>query len=171
MRTGLNEAPIRRTAVRLLVFVVFFVGAALNQSWAIDVSKTANPELVGELTKSLSITPAQASGGAGALFGLAKSKLSAADFSKVAASVPGIEGLIKSAPAAPKKSGLSGLESAVAGEVGSAAGLGGLASVAGSFKKLGLSPEMVTKFVPILTQFVQGKGGASVASLLGSVLK
>jgi hypothetical protein len=40
---------------------------------------------------------------------------------------------------------------------------GGLASVAGSFKSLGLSPEMATKFVPILTKFVNLKrrGGVS----------
>ena len=168
MKTGINETRTRRTAVRLLVFVVFFVGVAVNHSWAIDVSQTANPELVGQLTKSLSISPEQASGGAGALFGLAKSRLSPADFSKVASSVPGIDGLIKSAPAAPKKTGLSGLENSVAGDLG---GLGGLATMAGPFKKLGLSPDMAAKFVPILTQFVQSKGGASVASLLGGVLK
>jgi len=36
---------------------------------------------------------------------------------------------------------------------------GGLASVAGSFKSLGLSPEMATKFLPIMTKFVNVKGG------------
>src|SRR6516164_6471796 len=109
MKIEMNETRSRRIVIRLLVFAVFFVGAALNDAWAIDVSKTANPELVGQLTKTLSITPAQASGGAGALFGLAKSRLSPGDFSKVAASVPGIEGLIKSAPAVSKSSATSGL--------------------------------------------------------------
>ena len=168
MKTEISETRTRRTAVRLLVFVIFFVGAPSNYSWAIDVSKTANPELVGQLTKTLSITPEQASGGAGALFGLAKSRLSTGDFSKVAASVPGIDSLIKSAPAASKTSpasALGGVESSLPG------GLGGLASVAGPFKKLGLSPAMAAKFVPVLTQFVGSKGGAGVASLLGGALK
>jgi hypothetical protein len=129
----------------------------------------ASPELTKQLTDQLSITPAQASGGAGALFGLAKSRLNPADFSKVAAAVPGIDSLIKSAPSAAKKSGgipgLSQIEGSLPGSVG------GLASVAGAFQKLGLSPEMATKFVPILTKFVESKGGASVASLLAGALK
>jgi len=145
-----------------------FAALMLAQSPAADGLKTANPELVGQLTKALSITPAQASGGAGALFGLAKSRLSAEDFGKVAASVPGIDGLIKSAPAASDKTaagGLAGLGSALP------QGLGSLAAVAGPFKKLGLPPEMAAKFVPLLTQFVQSKGGGSTASLLAGALK
>jgi hypothetical protein len=127
-----------------------------------------SPELIGELTKSLSVTQAQASGGAGALFGLAKTRLSAADFGKVAAAVPGIDALIKSAPSAKGGGGIPGLSGI---EQSLPAGLGGLASVAGSFKKLGLSPDMAAKFVPILTEFVKAKGGSTVASLLSGALK
>ena len=163
MKAAIRPKPFPRTAFVLFVLFAFFVGKAFAQ----DLSKTASPELIGQLTKTLSVTPAQASGGAGALFGLAKSRLGAADFSKVAASVPGIEGLIKSAPAASKSpaAGLSALGDSIPG------GVGGLASVAGPFKKLGMSPEMAAKFVPVLTQFVQSKGGAGVASLLGGALK
>lgn len=119
--------------------------------------------LVGELTKQLSITPAQASGGAGTLFNLAKSRLSPADFGKVSASVPGIDGLMKSAPAASTANAIPG--------VPNAGGLGGLASAAGSFQKLGMSPDMVGKFVPVLTKFVEAKGGTGVSSLLAGALK
>ncbi|HXJ93922.1 MAG TPA: DUF2780 domain-containing protein [Terriglobia bacterium] len=153
------------------VLIIFFIAStrqAQAQGSATQLAKTASPELVGQLTKALSVTPAQASGGAGALFGLAKSRLSAADFGKVAACVPGISGLIKSAPSASPAegaSGLAGLESSLPG------GLGGAASVAESFHKLGLSPEMAAKFVPVLTKFVQTKGGASTASLLENALK
>jgi hypothetical protein len=116
----------------------------------------------------LSVTPAQASGGAGALFGLAKSRLNPADFSKLAASVPGIENLIKSAPAVPKNSATSGLSSLGNSIPG---GLGNLVSLAEPFRKLGLSPEMVAKFVPVMTKFVESKGGAGVAELLAGALK
>jgi len=34
-----------------------------------------------------------------------------------------------------------------------------------------MSPDMVGKFVPQLTQFVQAKGGSGVASLLSGALK
>ena len=124
----------------------------------------ASPELVGQLTKGLSITPAQATGGAGTLCSLAKSRLSAADFKKVAAAVPGMGSFLKAAPSTGDTSGLSGLTSALPGNIG------GIASAATSFQKLGLSPDMVGKFVPILTGFVQSKGGANVASLLSGAL-
>jgi hypothetical protein len=166
VKTRIGRAPTKSAALGQIALFVFFVGSACNQSLAADLSQTS-PELIGQLTKTLSVTPAQASGGAGALFGLAKSRLSAADFSQIAAVVPGIDGLIKSAPASKNSTvpGLSGLEGSLPG------GLGGLASTAGSFKKLGLSPEMATKFAPVLVQFVQSKGGANVASLLSGALK
>jgi hypothetical protein len=129
--------------------------------------KNPSPELVGQLTKGLSITPQQATGGAGSLFGLAKSRLKPAEFGQISKVVPGMDGLLKSAPKS--KSGAAG----VLGSVGSAlpGQAGGLASVAGAFKSLGLSPEMASKFVPIMTKFVEGKGGANLGSLLGGVLK
>ena len=146
----------------LVVFCVVCAQQGVANGSSADAAK-ASPELVGQLTKVLSITPVQASGGAGALFGLAKSRLNPADFSKVAASVPGMDALIKSAPASSSISGLSGMSG-----VGS---LGGLASTAGSFKKLGMSPDMATKFVPVLTKFVESKGGNGVASILAGALK
>ena len=129
------------------------------------IPSAASPELVSQLTKGLSITPAQATGGAGALFGLAKSRLSTADFSKVAAAVPGMNNFLKAAPPTDNMSGLSSLAGSLPG------GMGGVASTAASFEKLGLSPGMAGKFVPILTKFVESKGGASTASLLSGALK
>src|SRR4051794_28961254 len=166
MKNRLNACQIGRSLIGLLAFVICFAGHGAAQA-ASDAS-AASPELVGQLTKALSITPAQASGGAGALFGLAKSWLSPADFSKVAASVPGIDSLIKSAPAASKNSavsGLSGLGSSLPG------GLSSLVSLAGPFKKLGMPPEMAAKFVPVVTRFVESKGGAGVAELLAGAYK
>ena len=151
-----------RVRVIACLSVVFLLG----QFGFAQKATPASPELVGQLSKELSITPAQATGGAGALFGVAKSRLSPADFSKVAAAVPGMGNFLKAAPATDNASGLSGLTGSLPGGLG-----GGLASTAGSFQKLGLSPDMVGKFVPILTSFVQSKGGANVASLLSGALK
>jgi len=165
MKKRLNACQFGCSLIGLLALVICFAGQGSAQ--AADAS-AASPELVGQLTKALSITPAQASGGAGALFGLAKSRLNPADFSKVAASVPGIDSLINSAPAASKNSaasGLSGMASSVPG------GLGSLVSMAGPFKKLGLPQEMAAKFVPVVTKFVGSKGGAGVAELLGGAFK
>src|SRR3954452_23633192 len=116
MVAGMNSSRLRRPTFGLLGFFIFVAGSAFAQPSASDHATAANPELIGQLTKALSITPAQASGGAGALFGLAKSRLNAADFGKVAANVPGIEKLIKSAPVPSKNSavrGLSGLGNSV----------------------------------------------------------
>jgi hypothetical protein len=143
------------------------LGAAIAQIPATPQASNPSPELVGALTNGLKINQQQAVGGAGSIFGLAKSKLNAADFSKIAAVVPGMDGLLKAAPAPPKQgnSALGSLSSALP------SGAGNLASLAGAFQSLGLSPDMVSKFVPVMTQFVQSKGGASVASLLSGVLK
>src|SRR6202008_2591462 len=98
--------------------------------------KNPSPELVGELTKELKITPQQATGGAGALFGLAKTRLKPDEFSQGSQAVPGMDGLLKAAPK--PKGAMGALGSSLPG------GAGGLASVAGSFKSLGLSPDMAS---------------------------
>jgi Protein of unknown function VcgC/VcgE (DUF2780) len=141
--------------------------ACLVICFGVASSHAQSPELVGQLTKQLSVTPDQATGGAGALFNLAKSRLSPDEFSKVAGAVPGMDGLLKAAPKT-ESGGASAL-----GSLGSKlpGGAGGLASVAGSFQSLGLSPDMAAKFVPVLTKFVESKGGASVGSLFAGAMK
>lgn len=154
----------RLVRVLLVGLALMACGSALAQS-TLKNGRLPNPELANQLTKQLSVTPEQATGGAGALFALAKSRMSFTDFSKVATVVPGMNGLLRAAPKADATSGLGGVTGALPG------GLGGLASAAGSFQKLGMSPDMVGKFVPVLTNFVQSKGGSSVASLLSGALK
>jgi hypothetical protein len=142
--------------------MVFFIAAQTIPAHGLQ---PASPELVNELTNGLSVTPQQATGGAGTLFGLAKSRLSPADFSKIAAVVPGMSNFLKAAPSTGGGSEIPGLSGALPGNMGA------MASAATAFQKLGLSPDMVGKFAPILTSFVQAKGGANVASLLSGALK
>jgi Protein of unknown function VcgC/VcgE (DUF2780) len=92
---------------------------------------------------------------------LAKKRLKPEEFAQVAAAVPGMDGLLKAAP----------LDSKVPAAVSGAAGLSGLSSLAGSFSKLGVSPEMATKAVPIVTDFIGKKGGADMGKLLAGALK
>jgi Protein of unknown function VcgC/VcgE (DUF2780) len=165
-RKSMNAEVIRSqiTAAAVCMIVLLAVAAAPAQT-------NPSPALVGQLTKQLSITPKQATGGAGALFGYAKSRLSAAEFRKVAAAVPGMSGLLRAAPSNSTSASTGGL-AGLSGLAGSLPGqAGGLATVAGSFQKLGLSPGMIGKFVPVLTQFVQARGGTSTASLLGRALQ
>lgn len=130
------------------------------QAPAPDLSKTANPDLVGMFTKELGVTPAQAEGGVGALLGLAKTRLKPEEFSQVSSALPGTDALLKAAPA------MGG-----AGAMGALAGAGGLASLAGSFSKLGLSADTAAKFAPTLLKYLNGKGSAGAASLLSKAFK
>jgi hypothetical protein len=129
--------------------------------------KTASPELVGQLATELGITPRQAEGTAGTLLGVAKGKLKAEEFAKVAAAVPDIDALLKAAPAPDSKTAALDM---VAGS-GAAGGVGGMAAAASTLSKLGLKPETIAKAAPSLVKIVQGKGGAEVGSLLAAALK
>src|SRR5579864_5865518 len=98
MNTAMNRLKIICATACLTVLFAVAAETAQAQSSATKFAKNPSPELVGQLTKQLSVTPRQARGGAGALFGFAKSRLSVADFSKVDAAVPGMSGLLKAAP-------------------------------------------------------------------------
>jgi hypothetical protein len=121
----------------------------------------ASPELVSELSKEIGATPEQAAGAAGALFGVAKSRLKPEEFSQVSAAVPGMDALLKAAPESKNPVGTTGALSQAAG----------LASAASAFSKLGLKPDAVGKAVPILTSFVTKSGGATTGNLLAGALK
>jgi len=165
----------RRVALALIVStgLAYAASAALAQepapaaapaaeAAAKTVEKTASPELVGQLVKDLAITPAQAEGAAGALFGLAKSRLTAGDFAKVAGAVPNMDGLLKAAPVPDGK---------VAAMAAAAGGVGGVAGLTSTFTKLGIKPETIVKLAPTLAKAVESKGGAEVGKLLLGALK
>src|SRR5262245_8924101 len=119
-----------RTLALLLALPVALADAQATQAPPEpSVDQTASPELVGQLVNELAITPRQAEGAAGTLFGVAKGRLSGDDFAKVAAAVPNMNGLLKAAPAVdPKAAALGALA-----ESGSAAGsLGGMAAAMGT---------------------------------------
>jgi hypothetical protein len=126
-------------------------------------------ELIGELVSKLGVQEEQAQGGAGLIFKLAQEKLGG-NFSKVSAAVPGIKDMISSAPQAGGAAKLvGGLLGAIGGD--KAKGLSDLAGLAGGFSQLKLDSGMVAKFIPIILEFVKGKGGQEVLALLSTVLQ
>jgi len=149
----------KKTIFATVCAALIAVSAAAQTSAAAAAAK-ASPDLVAALSKELSATPDQAAGAAGALFGAAKSRLAPADWSQVAKAVPGMASLLKAAPAA-AGGGASNPLSQVAG----------LAGAASAFSKLGLSPDLVAKAIPVLTSFVTKSGGADVGKLLAGALK
>jgi uncharacterized protein VcgC/VcgE DUF2780 len=138
-------------------------------------------ELIQQLVSRLNINEGQAKGGAGLLFNLAKEKLGSGEFQQLAEKVPGVKDLLGAAPptspAASAGGGMMGALGGIAASHGAGGlgekvgGLGNLANLASGFSQLGLSPDMIGKFVPIVLSFVQNQGGDSMKGLLEKVLK
>ncbi|ELS02344.1 Protein of unknown function VcgC/VcgE (DUF2780) [Xenococcus sp. PCC 7305] len=130
-------------------------------------------ELIELLTQSLDVNQKQAKGGAGLIFQLAKQQLGDGEFSKVANVVPGLNDLLGAAPQEGRNvvGAIGGLVGALGGGGGSVGKLAGLASLAGGFGQLGLKPDMISKFAPIILSFVQSQGGDEVKNILAGILK
>ena len=138
--------------------------------WGVSVPAGASGMgLTDLLMNNLGVTKPQAEGGSGALFKLAKERLSKPEFQQVAKTVPNTDALIKAAPeTGASKSGLGKITSLLGGNKTS---LGGMAGLTDSFSKLGLSGGMVGKFTPIILDYVQNKGGTNVMNLLKGAWK
>jgi len=137
-------------------------------------------ELIQQLVSSLGVNEDQAKGGAGLLFNLAKEKLGAGEFQQLSDKIPGVSDLLGAAPApsaaASAGGGMMGALGGVASSLGAGGlgdklgGLGNLANLASGFSQLGLSSDMVGKFVPVVLSFVQNQGGDSMKGLLEKVM-
>lgn len=154
-----------RSKIKFQAFLLLLLASFSGSSYA------DNSGLVGMLTSQLGVSEAQASGGAGAIFDYAKGKLSTDDFSSVASALPSIGALIASKPEVKKKkSGLGGMLSSLSSEnVGGTLGM--VSALSGSFSALGLDAEMITKYVPVILQYAESKGGKQVMDMLKGVLE
>ncbi|MCF8119783.1 MAG: DUF2780 domain-containing protein [Deltaproteobacteria bacterium] len=152
-----------QTGIWMLGMVLLLVGAL-----GLNVGHAGGMELVSMLVDKLGVSQEQATGGAGALFQNAKENLSTEAFQKVADAVPGMDKYLAAAPAKSEAgSALGSLSS-----LGKGAGkLGSMAGLADSFKSLGMDSGMVSKFAPVVMEYVQSKGGDSVAGLLKGLWK
>ena len=147
-----------------IILINFCLGVEPLTIYAQDSS------LVDLLIQKLGVTETQAQGGAGAIFNLAKQVLNPQEFDQVAATVPEMDSLLKAAPQS--GGGLSDLigkgSSLFGGETKKQ--LDGAMGLANSFSELGLSPDMVNQFIPVVLDFVESKGGETVKNLLASAL-
>ena len=148
---------------RLLLKAAVLIGLgifSLTGPASADTSK-----LIGSLVDLLGVNEAQATGGAGAIFREAKNNMGADDYSQLLKAIPGINSLIDSAP---EVSGLAGKASSLFG--GASGSVKGMSALTDSFAKLGLSPDMVNKYVDVVLEFVQSEGGQQAMSLLKNAL-
>jgi hypothetical protein len=145
------------------------VGQVLQQGSQVvgAVQAMQSGSLTDLLMQRVGVSQAQAQGGAGALFQIAKSQMQASAFSKLEHAVPGMGALLGAAPQVQQSSALGGLAglSGLGGTSGSA-----MLTLASAFQQQGMSPSMIQQFVPVVLEYVKGSGGNGLASSLSSAL-
>ena len=130
------------------------------------------PGLVGLLVQQLGVSPQQATGGAGSIFSMAQQTMSPNNFGLVSNAVPGMSQLLSAAPSLAGSNG-GGLMGSAVNALGGGSGVGNMAKMAmlaSSFQNLGLGSGMVSRFIPVILQYVQMQGGTSTMGLLQSAL-
>ena len=140
-------------------------------------------DLVKMLTSQLGVTDQQASGGAGSILNFAKGQMSAGDFNVVSDALPETNSLIAAAPSRSSSSDAMGSATSMLGGSSSgsaggltadatsaAGGLGDMAGVTSAFSDLGMSPEMVNEFVPVILEYAQTTGSEQAMKLLQGAL-
>ncbi len=93
-------------------------------------------------------------GGTGAMMGYAQNKLSPDQFGAITSAVPGLGDITKAA-----------------GPLLGGSSLSSLADVGGAFSKLALSPDMVSKFAPVIGDAISKGAGPQVGSLFTGLFK
>jgi Protein of unknown function VcgC/VcgE (DUF2780) len=145
----------KSTTLRLLPVLVALAGLGGTSCATAGLPSgiTSNP-LIGALTSGLGVSPEQAVGGTGAMMGYAQNKLSPDQFSAIGSAVPGLGDITKAA-----------------GPLLGGSALNSLGDVGGAFSKLGLSPDMVSKFAPIIGEAISKGAGPQIGSLFTSLFK
>ena len=137
-----------------------------------NVGNAQTSDLVGMLTSQLGVSQQQASGGAGSILSFAKDQMSTGDFDIVSSELPDVDSLIGAAPDT-GSSALGSLGALTSGSSllgGSSGGLGDMAGLASTFSDLGLSPDMMTQFVPVILEYAQTVGSEQAMKLLQGAL-
>jgi hypothetical protein len=140
----------------ILISLLLLPLGAFAQS--MDLLDSANKAMAGGLTGSmqdrLAISKDQAAGGIGSVLSLAQENLSPTDFSKFSGMIPGAADYMGAA----KSLG------AVTGPLKDMAGLNG------ALGSLGMGPDVVSKFVPTLSDVLGQFGGPEATKLLQMAL-
>jgi hypothetical protein len=122
------------------------------------------------LMQRTGVTGAQAQGGAGALFQIAKNKMQPDAFSRLEQSVPGMQEMLGAAPVLSQPSGLAGRLSSIADASGVGGTAGNLVAVVSAFQQQGMSPAMVQQFIPVVIDYVKAQGNEALVNTLSAAL-
>ncbi|WKE66889.1 DUF2780 domain-containing protein [Gallaecimonas kandeliae] len=172
MRALMVTALLLASALPVQAMSLGKLGDALKSA---TQTKATQPQgsLVETLMSSLGVSQDQATGGAGALFALAKDKMSNTDFAKLSQVVPGMDKLLAAAPDAAQvdSDAQNGGNSSLLGKAGALLGAdSNLATLNGAFESLGMDSGMVRQFLPTVLDYVQSKGGTELMQSLKTAL-
>jgi len=124
--------------------------------------------LVGMLTSGLNINTDQASGGMGSILNYVKNNVSTDQFSQLAKSLPGVDGLVSQMPDISKLS--SGSSEGIGGLLDKASeysdSLQLITTVQKQFEALGLKPEMISSFISTAQSYLNTEQGQQAKKLL-----
>ncbi len=132
-----------------------------------QTSKTQATDLTGMLTSQLGVTDKQASGGVGSILSYAKSALPQDKYSTLSSAIPNADSLLAMAPSVSGDSSSS--LGALSGMMGGNSSTSGLATLTSQFSSLGLSSDMIGKFVPVITSYLKGSGSNDAAGILSGL--
>jgi hypothetical protein len=143
--------------------------ATLNGNKSNGAAVSAAPDAAGLLNTlgtQLNITPEQAVGGTGAMLGLAKNQMKAADYSSLAKQVPGLD-MLSGSNALGGINGLGGLLGNSSGKQSALGSVKTTSDLNSAFSALGMNSSMVSQFAPVILQYLgqQGVGGTALSSL------
>ncbi|TAK61221.1 DUF2780 domain-containing protein [Methylobacter sp.] len=138
---------------------------------AVNAAQTMQTNSLTELlVQRTGVTGAQAQGGAGALFQIAKNKMQPDAFNQLEQSVPGMQEMLGAAPVLSQPRGLAGRLSSIAGASGVGGTAGNLISVVSAFQQQGMSPAMVQQFIPVVIDYVKAHGNEALVNTLSAAL-
>lgn len=146
------------TALFSLLFAICLLFAKSASAQFNDLLDSAtdlgSDSLTSMLSSQLGADQSQIEGGLGSLFSLASEKLSAGDFDKLGEAIPGVSKYIDSA----KQLGV--LDAPLTNMAGLDSALG----------QLGMSPDMISEFLPMAVDALGKVGGSDIQGMLQSLL-
>jgi hypothetical protein len=143
-----------------LLSIAFLLG--LCHGFASEEKET-HP-LVKQLTETLGVSQEQALGGLGSLMTYGKALLKEDQFSQLKEGVPGMDDLLNAAPEVKEEGG--GLGGLLGGD---AKTLLATKALEKRFEALGLKPEWVAKYLPVVVTYLKEKGGEALSGPFSSL--
>ena len=143
------------------------IGLGDSKEQSVDTSSIPSSQgLVDMLSSSLNVNADQASGGMGAIFNYVKNNVSSEEFSQLAKSLPGVEGLVGQMPDISKLETGEGISGLLDKASEYSESLKSINDVKKQFEALGLKPEMIADFIASAKAYLNTEQGQQAKQVL-----